>query len=460
MGSPGIDGAIVNMQIRSSCAEGRDALMKSELTDFDISPVVVPAGVSAEIVIRPLFDSCRFDSHRSYRIAYSPISGPSSRGCDAMLTTDRIRIKDGTMRIAERFQGEQEHILLLETASAEGWELIGDFRIYSLERDLFERRPFKGDLHIHSCRSDGEESPAYVAGACRRIGFDFMAVTDHRKYQPSIEAQLAFEKIPIDLRIFRGEEIHPPGNPVHIVSFGGESSVNELFSGDAYNNEVNEIGETLDHIDQEDDRYQLASCLWCFRKIRELGGLGIFCHPYWIVRNRFDVSSTVTDLLIDYQPFDALELLGGYYPFEAESNLLQVARYHEERAKGKRVPIVGVSDAHGCECGELFGWFYTIAFSKSFDLEGLTEAIKGLYSVAVEAIPGSIVRAHGPSRLVAYSQFLLREVFPRHDALCREEGALMLAHLTGNPEAAHRLSLLKGRTGALMNHLWSITDST
>jgi len=35
------------------------------------------------------------------------------------------------------------------------------------------------------------------------------------------------------------------------------------------------------------------------------------------------------------QPFDAFELIGGFHPYELDSNTLQVARYHEERAQGR-----------------------------------------------------------------------------------------------------------------------------
>ena len=79
--------------------------------------------------------------------------------------------------------------------------------------------------------------------------------------------------------------------------------------------------------------------------------MGIFCHPYWYSRQRYDVPITLTDLLFEHQPYDALEVLGGFHLYESESNVLQVARYHELRAQGKRIPIVGASDSHGCENG-------------------------------------------------------------------------------------------------------------
>jgi hypothetical protein len=168
------------------------------------------------------------------------------------------------------------------------------------------------------------------------------------------------------------------------------------------------------------------------------------------------VPVTLTDLLFEHQPYDALEVLGGFHLYESESNVLQVARYHELRTQGKRIPIVGASDSHGCENGQLFGWYYTIVFSPTLDLPDLITSIKDCYSVAVEALPHEMVRAFGPFRLVNFAQFLLREVFPTHDELCLEEGRLMLAHATGDPQASPALQPLQGRTAQLYDHLWDI----
>ena len=86
--------------------------------------------------------------------------------------------------------------------------------------------------------------------------------------------------------------------------------------------------------------------------------------------------------------------------------------------------------------------------------DDLIDSIKGLYSVAVEALPGELPRAHGPWRLARYAQYLLREVLPLHDDLCAEEGRLMLAHLAGDPSAVESLRPLQGRADALYDHLW------
>lgn len=411
---------------------------------YDLYPQIVPAGRETTIVIRPLFDHVAFAAEEEIGVSLVPVGGhPGEVRWDETLRMS-FRPVNGELRVPCHFDGEQEYVLALEPSGRRPVE----FHLYALEPDLLARRPFKGDFHMHTYYSDGVESPAYVAAACRKIGLDFMAITDHARYAPSLEAIRAFEGLPIDLRIYPGEEVHAPDNRVHILNFGGEFSVNELLRGESYLAEVNAIASGLRDFPAGVDPYPFASCVWCFEQIRRGGGLAVFCHPYWISRRRYDVPEALIDLIFDRQPYDALELIGGYHRHEVESNLLQVLRYHEERAAGKRIPIVGVSDAHGCETGSLFGWYYTLAFAPSTDLPDLVTAIKDLYSVAVEALPGEAPRAHGPFRLARYAQFLLREVLPAHDELCRAEGEWMLAYASGNEQACDHLAALRGRVDA------------
>jgi hypothetical protein len=426
--------------------------MTNPIQYFDIFPRIVPAGSETILTVRPLFAHVGFKADETIAAALIPVEGLSGQVSWREGPKQSLKPVDGCLRIACRFEAEQEYLLVLERQG----KMPVEFRLFALEPDLYQRRPFKGDFHMHTHHSDGVESPAYVAASCRKIGMDFMAITDHGRYFPSLEAVQAFEGVATDLRIYPGEEVHPPDNRVHILNFGGSFSVNELFKQDRYRSEVQIIADRLSGFPDGVDRYPYASCVWCYEQIRAGGGLGVFCHPYWFSRQRLDVPMALTDLLFERQPYDALELIGGYHRFEIESNTLQVARYQEERAKGRRIPIVGVSDSHGCETGNLFGWYHTVAFAASTDLPDLVGAIKDLYSVAVEALPGETARAYGPFRLVRYTQFLLREIFSAHDELCREEGRLLLAHAAGDPQAATALSALKGRTAALFDHWWGI----
>ncbi len=429
--------------------------IRQEYRYFDVYPRIVRAGQTTRITIRPLFDHVRPVEGQAYTVSIQPVEGVAGQTVWRLPPALPFELDDGALTLDYAFEREQEYVLLISTDDKVQPRLLSEFHLYALEDDLFARRPFKGDVHMHSAYSDGRESPAFVAGACRRTGLDFIAVTDHRRYAPSLEAIRAFEGVDLDLRIYPGEEVHPPENPVHIINFGGSFSVNDLFETEAYRAGVKQIEEGLSDLPPGLDPYPYASCVWCFDQIRAGGGLAVFCHPYWVSRHRNDVPIDLIDLLFERQPYDALELIGGYWLHEVESNTVQVARYHEERAKGKQIPVVGVSDAHGCERG-LLGWYYTVVFSPTDDLPDLISNIKSLYSVAVEVLPGDPARAFGPFRLVRYAQFLLREVFPQHDELCTEEGRLMLAYVAGSPHAASMLHLLHGRTRMLYDHLWGV----
>lgn len=426
--------------------------MRKETRFYDVTPLIVPAGTEAAITIRPLYDHARLDSLPGLRVVVAPVEGLPGQTRKVDLSTAPFTLTREALSIQVAFPIEQEYAILLYRG--EEYQPFAEFHLYALREDLFARRPYKGDTHMHTTYSDGKEAPAFVAASCRRIGLDFAAITDHYQYEPSLKAIQAFAGLPIDLRLFPGEEVHPPDNPVHMVNFGGSFSVNARFAEEAYLAEVDALAAHLQGLPEDLDRYTLASCMWTFDQIRSGGGLAIFCHPYWIYNSRLDVPMALTDLLFARQPFDALELIGGYHPHEFESNALQVARYQEERSRGRRIPIVGASDSHGVFNENLFGWFYTIVFSPSLELPNLVGSIKELYSVAVEAPPGHFPRAHGPLRLAQYAQFLLREVFPLHDEMCEPEGRAMLEYLAGNNGAVETLARLQGQTDRLYRRLW------
>ena len=423
---------------------------------YDVYPKIVPVDSESVIKIVPLYDHCKFDADSEYVVTIIPMDSFHSLKGGEQSCTSVLKPSDGILEVKHYFEAEQEHILLISVRTNEDEEKIGAFSVYSLKEDLFLRWPYKGDLHMHSNMSDGKESPEFVAASCRKIGFDFMAVTDHQAYEPSIRAKEACKDIDIELQIFPGEEIHLPGVDVHIVNFGGGFSVSQYVqeNEEQYRAEVENVANSLDDAPAGVNKLEYAACAWAFDKIRESGGLGIFCHPYWVFQGRYNVSPVFTEYMLEKHPFDAFELLG-IGGLQVDSNILQVAHYNEQRAKGNKIAIVGCSDAHGCERGMAFGWIYTMIFSKGLELEDIKESIKNYYSVAVEKLPGCPARVFGPLRLVKLALFLLREVFPKHDELCNEEGNLMLRYISGDKDAAQRLKMIKGQTSKLLDHYWA-----
>lgn len=428
--------------------------MAGEPLAVEAFPRIVRTGTETSVTLRLRDPQARLPA-AVWQVIVVPMGGLARQTRHPAATTRPAQAAGEGLRVTLPFPSEQEYELLVERVTDGVPATVATVRVYALESDLFALRPYKGDFHIHSNRSDGREPPAHVAGACRRIGMDFMAVTDHRQYAPSLEAIAAFANTDVDLKMVPGEEVHSPDTPVHIINFGGRWSINELFATERYRQEVAARAAALSGLAEGADPVPYAACEWCYAEIRRAGGLGLFCHPYWVHRHRLDVPAALTDLLFERQPYDAFELIGGYYVHESESNHLQVARYYAEQAQGRRIPVVGASDAHGCERPELFGWYYSIVLAASPELSDVIGAVRDLKAVAVEAVVGQPARAFGPLRLVGYAQFLLREVLPRHDELCVEEGRLMVAHAAGDSGAAERLRGLSGRTARLYASLWA-----
>lgn len=425
--------------------------MKKELAYYDVYPKIVQSNKESTICIEALY--WPWDEKKDYWVTIYPMDTRIEVLESSEYDTIPLKPKDNLLEFTYDFKKEQEYVLQVKNDLNAKREQCLHFSVYALDEDLFSRKAYKGDFHMHSFRSDGRESPAFVAASSRRIGFDFMALTDHGLFQPSIEAQEAYDDANIDLKIFTGEEIHPPENDVHMINFGGKYSINELFRKDSnWRKEVKAIEKELTDFPEGISSFEYSCCKWVFNKTREAGGLAIYCHPYWICGKCYHVKPAFNDYMFEKQDFDAFELLGGHTP---ESNMLQISRYHEERAKGKKIPIVGSSDEHGCERNVYFGWYYTIVFSEDLQLDNIINNVKDLYSVTVEHLPGEEVRIHGPYRLVKYALFLNREVFPKHDQLCHEEGTQMLNYLQNKDEANAILKQLQGRTNALYKKYWN-----
>ncbi len=429
--------------------------MEKALKFFDIYPKVVPAGKTVTIYVRPLYEHVKFSEGEEYEVLYYPMERVSVHGEYQYQMPQLVKVKKGVLEIEQFFAGEQEHMFVINDLNEE-MEPIR-IRIYSVEEDLFNKRPYLGDLNTQSYYSDGEESPAFVAASARDRGLDFISITDHHQYKPSLEAIERFEKVEIDLLIVPGEKIHLPDNPVHILNFGGENSLNEFVEEheDDYYLQVKAIAKNLSDIKDNQTRFLTASSIWAFERIRKLNGLGVFCHPYWEVWTGYYVSRTVIDYFYKHKIFDAIELLSGYYDHEEYANTLQIARYYEALKESEDIPIVGVSDAHKCSEDDLLGNYFTVVFADELSKDNIIKNIKDLYSVAVSSIPGEHQRAFGPFRLVRYTQYLLREVIPLHKKLCELEGAQMFAHLGNDRRARRQLSIMQGQTESLYNRLFA-----
>lgn len=395
------------------------------------------------------------------QIRFLRLASPTGKFGKWVQETDPVEFRraeaDGALTFCAETPDEGEYTICLGNVNEEGvFVELAAFQVYAVREDLYRLTPYKGDFHMHSTCSDGQETPEYVAATNRKTGYDFMALTDHRKYEPSLTAKKAMADFGCDMLVCPGEEVHLPNNLVHIVNFGGRSSVNRWVDDneEKYYAEVREYEKSVPENYASSTRFQVAASEWTFDRIREAGGISMFCHPYWQLRHHAHIGEEVVELLMERTRFDVLEVFGGYRRPDTESNMLSVARWQEEQAKGKTIPVAGISDSHGCD-GDLTGWYYTVVFAGELSFDSLAAAIRDNRSVAVHWIPDTFPIVVGPFRLVKFVFFLLREVFPRHDELCRIEGEIMRRALAGEePDAAAEIAARKGSVRRYMDQCW------
>lgn len=121
----------------------------------------------------------------------------------------------------------------------------------------------KGNLHCHTTLSDGLATPEATKRQYRNAGYDFLAITDHRRYYRP-------EKNNDDLLIIPGMEadrfVDGIGMPVvHIVALGQETE-NSYTDGQS--------------VIYPDGGSQEA-CQDIIDDVRNGGNLAILCHPIW-----------------------------------------------------------------------------------------------------------------------------------------------------------------------------------
>lgn len=421
---------------------------------YEVRPRIVREGEATEIRIRPLDFHTAFEEGQTYRIVVIPLTSGLESPSRPPVFEVKTTCVNGQLSFVHAFPGEQEQSIRVYRESDD--KQIVKTSVYSLKPDLFDRRPFLGDFHVHSCFSDGVESPEFVAAMYRQAGYDFLSITDHGRMDSSLRAIEAYRSVRIDMGIYPGEEVHPPHCCVHLVHFGGRFSVNELALAEITGHPWHDPGrpEWLESVRKRQeaftetipnvDPFFHASSLEAIDRIHEAGGMAILCHPFWLA----DVHNLTNELAAYYLKnhlVDAFELIGGQGNHE---NMLQVAFYQQLLSEGCQCPVVGDTDSHGTVDRVYFDQMKTMLFAKSKGKDDIMEAVRHQYSVAMDEYAGQEPRFYSSYRMVSYAMFLYEHYFPLYKELCYEEGRLMRAFVCGDPEAGDRLSRLSGRTEA------------
>ena len=452
--------------------------MKQVLYNYDIYPKAFLGDREQLITIQPLGGHNEFKVGHTYTVETYKLSESNPAKYPERPSSVKIDVipdEDGCIRFTNIFCGEGEHRVNIYLNRGERPRVA--LSVYSLNADMADRIPQRGDLHVHTSRSDAREAPETVCANYRGHGYDFMVISDHYKYYPSLEA-IEYYKGITDLNIVHGEEVHLPLNDVHYVNFGGSYSINALvkpsqneemagddlkyrsFDGKAPDPMTKEefiemIKERAKSVprENESERLSFAVIEWVYEHVKAGGGLGIFPHPYWLCPAN-QLPEDYTRFVYERMPFDAFEVLGGenYY----SHNGFQTGLYYEMRMKGFDPPVVGSTDSHGStEHNRNALICSTIVFAKENTPCGIISAVKEKYSIAVDTISAEY-RLVGDFRLMRYASFLMENYFPLHDLACKTEGYFMNRYVANDPLASEVLKMLKGQIPAMQKKYFNV----
>lgn len=321
-----------------------------------------------------------------------------------------------------KFSGEQRYSVYVLVDGEKIYK-----HLYAVDEDLAGLQAFKGDTHLHSCRSDGEGTPFEVSVAYRKRAFDFIAVTDHHRYAPSLEAREEVKALTDCFTVFPAEEVHNKDmGYFHIINFGGSSSVNTLIETDEeYVNSALDAIKKTTAFPETVDKDNCAFRIFVANEIRRRGGLAVFAHPFWEDYGEYNAQTDDVVYLFKNGYFDALEVLAGC-DNTGNGNNIQTALWAEMRADGIKIPVLGASDAHRTESEPTrFNKQFSIVFAEN--AEGIPSSVVRELSVAVLRRSGRDFYCVGPFRLVKYVRFLMDEYYPGYEALCEEHAAALAA---------------------------------
>ena len=323
------------------------------------------------------------------------------------------------------FTGEQRYsVTLYYNEKPVAWLFV-----YSVEEDLSKLNCYKGDTHLHTNCSDGEGTPYEVVCAYRAIGCDFIVITDHHKYWPSIQARDEVSAVTKEFTVLPGEEIHNMNmGYFHLVNIGASKSINEIIeTDDAYvQAQVDKILKERDLSGMSCPR-RVAYRIFVANEIRKHGGVAVLPHPFW---NIGEYQTSPEEMMYHFRnnDYDVLEVLASCDNEDNGSDLQELLRA-ELLYEGCKVPVCGASDAHQAltrrRASELFGIQFTLVFAKS--PEEIPEALKDERGVAVRKREDRFYHTVGRYRYAKYARFLMREFYPEYIKLTEVHSSAMAA---------------------------------
>ena len=407
--------------------------MLPNIKRYFIWPSVVKVDEQTELTVTASERAHMFHADREYKIV---IIASNANFHGAVNPNEAIKeisavAKDGILKFNVDFDEEGEYNIFLEYAEAR----VAEFAIYALREDLYSLQPVKGDLHLHSYRSDGLHDPSSLMGYYREMGYDFFALTDHNRYFPGKEIEEVSSGLNTTFVRIDGEEVHAPGASAHIVHIGGNKSVSDFYvhNKEEYDRQVLEYEKKVPANVPEKYHRMYSRIMWVVDNIHAAGGIAILAHPYWRPgkMRAYHVNDELSKILLHSGLFDAYEIIGGMLQLGINRSL---AMFRELELDGLRLPVVASSDVHDVITSRAFPYFYTVCYVSQNTSEGIIDAIKSNLSIAVEKVDTNIGeqnRCYGSLRLVSYTHFLISNYFPMVQRFASAEGIAMQQYSMG-----------------------------
>ncbi len=218
----------------------------------------------------------------------------------------------------------------------------------SMFQSVFEDRGnwYKGNLHMHTTRSDGHLDPAAAVERYRQHGYDFVALTDHRK--PSATERMG------DVLVLSGVEWDTGG--ANTKSFGDVPTYHILG-----------IGMTSDNVlDYRSQPHPEPQAIVDF--IQENNGIAILAHPAWSVMDPAGIGRL--------KGITAAEIYNSVSDLPFNGERADSSAWFDIWATNynRLIPAVASDDAHAYEGDECYA--YTMVNAAELSRDAVIDALQ------------------------------------------------------------------------------------
>jgi len=252
------------------------------------------------------------------------------------------------------------------------------------------QRWYKGNLHTHTTRSDGQRTPGEAAALYRENGYDFLALTDHWKVSVTT-------RTPEGLLLLAGVEYNfgetAREGVYHIVGFG-------MYTDPG-------VSRT--------DGPQAA-----VDRIRAAGGLAVLAHPAW--------SLNTVEHIRALSRVDATEIFNSVSDLPRNCRPYSGCVLDAAAAEGRLLPLLAVDDTH----------FYAREACRSYVMVRAEENTPPALLAAIRR--GDFYATQGPRLSVEYEDGALRVT---------TSPVSSIVFFTDSPWVTHRADVGRGLTEAV-----------